>query len=140
MTSLLDVNLLVALLWEDHLHHASARRWFASAAESWSTCAITQTGFVRVSANPQVLAHPVAVGEAVAVLREAIGHPAHSFLADHLGFVDNPLVPHDRLVGHRQVTDAHLIAIARHHGSIVRTFHVGMEALAPDVVRVVPTG
>lgn len=137
MTSLLDVNVLVALLWEDHLHHAAARRWFAARAGRWSTCAITQTGFVRVSANPIVLEHPVAVAEAVAVLREAIVHRDHLFLPDPTGFVDNPLVPHDRLIGHRQVTDAHLVAIARQHSVSVVTFDQTMTDLAPDVVRVV---
>ena len=28
MTFLLDVNLLMALLWENHEHHQTARTWF----------------------------------------------------------------------------------------------------------------
>jgi predicted nucleic acid-binding protein len=28
VTRLLDVNLLVALLWENHEHHTLARSWF----------------------------------------------------------------------------------------------------------------
>ncbi len=53
-------------------------------------------------------------------------------------FVDNPLVPHERLVGHRQVTDAHLIGLARHHGAVVATFDQAMAALGGEGVRVVP--
>lgn len=36
MTMLLDVNVLVALAWPNHVHHVSARRWFAAeAAQGW---------------------------------------------------------------------------------------------------------
>ena len=137
MTTLVDVNLLVALTWADHVHHAAAHAWFAASDGRWSTCAVTQAGFVRISANPSVLAQPVSVSEATAVLRAAIGRRGHTFLVDPAGFVDNQLVPHDRIVGHRQVTDAHLVAIARHHGATVSTLDRSMAMLAPDVVRVV---
>lgn len=139
MTALLDVNVLVALLWQAHVHHGAARRWFAARREPWSTCSITQTGFVRVSSNPAVLSDAISVRDAVAVLAGAIVHPAHIFLHDVSGFVDNPLVPHERLVGHRQITDAHLIAVTRHHLGTLATFDAGMAALAPDVVRPIDT-
>lgn len=110
MNFLLDVNVLVALIWEQHLHHASAGRWFSTtftgSTDGFATCGVTQTGFVRVSSNP-------------AALR---------------GFARNPLVPHDRLVGHRQVTDAHLIAIARRHRSKLATFDAGLVQLGGSAV------
>lgn len=28
MVSLLDINVLVTLIWEPHVHHAAASRWF----------------------------------------------------------------------------------------------------------------
>jgi predicted nucleic acid-binding protein len=83
-----------------------------------------------------MLADAISVREAVAVLAAAVDHPAHVFLDDVGGFVDNPLVPHDRLVGHRQVTDAHLVAIARHHGATLATLDARIVELAPDVVSV----
>ena len=50
---LLDVNALVALAWDSHVHHAAARNWFAAnAADGWATCPVTESGFVHVSANP----------------------------------------------------------------------------------------
>ena len=48
----------------------------------------------------------------------------------------NALVPHDRLVGHRQVTDAHLVSIARQHGVSLVTFDRGLRELAPDCTAV----
>jgi uncharacterized protein len=59
--ALLDVNALVALAWDSHVHHARVRAWFAENSSSgWATCPLTESGFVRVSSNPQVL--PVAIG------------------------------------------------------------------------------
>lgn len=138
MTPLPDVNVLVALVWERHIHHAAARRWRAELGHGpWATTSVTQTGFVRVSANRAAVGEPLAVREAVAVLATLIAVPSHRFLPDDAGFVDNPLVPHDRLVGHRQVTDAHLVAVARRHGAQVVTFDRAMTGLAAECVDVI---
>lgn len=129
-----DVNVLVALIWEAHLHHDATRRWFATINE-FATCSTTQTGFVRVSANPAVFRDAIAVREAVAALAVVTAHPTHRFLADDVGFVDNPDVPHDHLVGYRQVTDAHLVGLARRHNAMVVTFDSGLASLGPEVTQ-----
>jgi uncharacterized protein len=137
---LADVNVLVALTWEQHIHHGPAVGWYTTlAGTGWASCTATQTGFVRVSANPVAVGQVVSVRHAVAVLAALVAQPSHHFLADDRGFVDNPLVPHDRLVGHRQVTDAHLIAIARAHSALVATFDQAMTALGGPDVHVIPT-
>ena len=130
MILLPDVNVLVALMWEIHLHHAAARHWFAQLGDDVvATCSVTQTGFVRVSSNTSVLPDAITVREATAILSVLVNRPNHRLLPDDRGYIDNPLVPHDRLVGHRQVTDAHLLAIARAHGARVVSFDHGMKAL-----------
>ncbi len=140
MIALVDVNVLVALIWESHLHHAAARRWFATQrGDGWATCSVTQAGFVRVSSNPRVLQDAVSVRQAVATLAAAISAPGHHLLTDGAGFVDNPLVPHDRLVGHQQVTDALLVSIATQHRATLATFDRGLQSLAPDCVALIPT-
>jgi hypothetical protein len=46
---LLDINVLIALAWCNHIHHEDARRWFArKGAAGFRTCPISQTGFVRI--------------------------------------------------------------------------------------------
>jgi hypothetical protein len=52
---LLDVNVLLALSYDDHVHNARIRRWVSQlAAEDghdriiFATCPITELGFVRV--------------------------------------------------------------------------------------------
>lgn len=135
MTVLPDVNVLVALIWESHLHHAAAREWFFGLdGEPWATCSVTQTGFVRVSSNPKVLVEAISVREAVATLASLVAHRGHRLLTDGAGFVDNPLVPHESLVGHQQVTDAHLISIARQHDARVATIDRAMATLGGDGV------
>lgn len=52
--ALLDVNALVALAWDSHIHHARIREWFtANATLGWATCPLTEAGFVRVSTKPK---------------------------------------------------------------------------------------
>ena len=51
----------------------------------------------------------------------------HRFLVDDVSMTDGD-VP--RLSGHRQVTDAHLLALARRHNGHVVTFDRGLDTLA----------
>ena len=67
--ALLDVNALVALAWDSHVHHAAVRAWFSTnSRDGWSTCPVTESGFVRVSSNPKVLPSPIGVAAARGVL------------------------------------------------------------------------
>lgn len=126
--ALLDVNVLVALAWDAHVHHHVAREWFARAREDgWATCSITETGFVRVSANPVVLPAAISVRAARDVLLALRSVGVHRFLADDVAMVDGD-VP--QIGGHRQVTDAHLLALARRHGVALATFDAGVADLA----------
>ena len=125
--ALLDVNALVALAWPSHVHHAAIRRWFTEHADAgWATCPVTESGFVRVSSNPKVLPNPISVADAVRVLGALRRVTTHRFLADDVSPVDAD-VP--SVVGHRQVTDAHLLTLARRHGARVVTFDSGLHAL-----------
>jgi toxin-antitoxin system PIN domain toxin len=126
--ALLDVNALVALAWDSHVHHVAIRSWFTgNAAAGWATCPVTESGFVRVSSNARALpsALPPAVArEVLAGLRRA---PGHRFLTDDVSMVDADLPP---VAGHRQVTDAHLLTLARRHRTRVVTFDAGLATLA----------
>ena len=124
---LLDVNALVALAWDSHVHHAAMRAWFAEhRAAGWATCPVTESGFVRVSSNPKVLPSPIGVDAARGVLGALRALDGHRFLADDVSIVDAD-VPAP--AGHRQVTDAHLIALARRRETRVVTFDAGMLGL-----------
>ena len=52
MRALLDVNVLIALLDAEHLHHEAARRWLRNNIQhGWATCPITQNGCLRIMAQ-----------------------------------------------------------------------------------------
>lgn len=125
---LLDVNALVALAWDSHVHHPAARAWFAAnAAAGWATCPVTESGFVRVCSNPKVLPSAIGVEAARAVMAALRTAHGHRFLIDDVSITD-PDVP--ALAGHRQVTDAHLVALARRQGMRLVTFDRGVLTLA----------
>jgi toxin-antitoxin system PIN domain toxin len=126
--ALLDVNALVALAWDSHVHHARIRAWFAeNSPRGWATCPLTESGFVRVSSNPHVLPAAIGVDSARAVLSALRARDSHRFLADDVSLSDSD-VP--TIVGHRQVTDAHLLTLARRRGARIVTFDTRMLALS----------
>jgi uncharacterized protein len=126
--ALLDVNALVALAWDSHVHHAAIRRWFAAhRRDGWATCPITESGFVRVSSNPSALPSPLGVQAARDVMRALRGVERHRFVADDVSITDDDVPP---LVGHRQVTDAHLLTLARRRGMRLVTFDAAIVDLA----------
>ena len=52
MRFLLDVNVLIALAFPMHSAHEAAHAWFRSVPDRlWSTCPLTQAGFVRVASR-----------------------------------------------------------------------------------------
>ena len=130
---LLDVNVLLALAWPNHLHHCVAREWFAANRElGWATCPLTESAFVRISSHPRIGPEPRTVAESIAWLAALRAFPDHRFLSDDVSIVTSPQVPRDLAMGHRQITDAHLLALARRHDVTLVTFDRGIAALAPD--------
>jgi toxin-antitoxin system PIN domain toxin len=104
---LLDVNVLVALGWPSHQHHASAHRWFSSAAAGgqggWATCPLTQCGFVRISTNPKAVGAALTPAQAVAAIARMTTHERHVFWADDLP-VASAYFPAAALQGHQQIS------------------------------------
>lgn len=134
MTDLLDVNLLVSLAWPNHVHHRVAQDWFhGRGGESWATTPVTESGFVRVSSNRSAIPTAVTPAEALALLAEIRRLAGHQFLADDVaGVVGTGFVAGGRIVTCRQVTDAHLLAVARRHGARLATLDRGVSRLAGD--------
>ena len=130
MTPLLDVNVLIAIAWPEHTFHAVAVEWFDRIADGgWASCAITELGFIRISSNPKVVADSVRPVDAVGLLRELTTVGRHEFWADDVSPSSSELFPGDRLIGHRQVTDAQLSALANRHGGSLATFDRGIETM-----------
>ena len=128
---LLDGNVLVALANEAHVHHAAARRWFLAEKSPYATCPITQGTLLRLLQITGMVAKP---SEAVMVLRGFVEHPRHRFWPDDLGYLQ---IDWQGVLGHRQVTDAYLVALAKKHGGRLATFDKGLAALHKGVAELV---
>lgn len=147
MVALLDVNLLIALAWPNHVHHSIASEWFRrNHSMGWATCPVVQAGFVRVSSNPVAIPGAKSPAEAFALLHEITALENHTFWKDDVRIDRSKLVAHARIVGHRQVTDAHLLAVALRHKGRLATLDGGIRSLVPagfdpqEVVCVVTKG
>jgi len=129
---LLDGNVLVALTAPAHVHHEDAHRWRATASTaSFATCPITQGTLLRVAVR-----HGANVAQARAVLAGLTDNRHHEFWPDVLPYLETDL---SQVRGHRQVTDAYLAALARHHDGRLATFDAGLASVHADVTELVPT-
>ena len=91
------MNVLVALLDENHTHNAAAETWLAdNIHHGWASCPLTQNGCVRILSQP---AYPNALSVADAVMR--------------LRTATSETV---------QFTDVYLLALAVEHGGRLVTF------------------
>lgn len=145
MINLLDVNVLISLAWPNHVHHAVATSWFTrrSARSRWATTPVTEAGFVRVSANQAAIPSAVRPQGALQMLSAIRATNGHVFLADDVESVTADLVDSRLMASYRQVTDAHLLAVARRHKARFVTLDRGIKSLAAatatDVVVISPS-
>jgi toxin-antitoxin system PIN domain toxin len=128
--ALLDGNVLIALAVPDHDHHQLAHDWLRR-DQPFASNPITQGSLIRFLVHQTV---PSA--DAIEVLDSITAHPRHEFWPADIGYTTWTL---SGVVGHRQVTDAYLATHAASRGGSVVTFDVGLAALRPDVVELIPT-
>lgn len=122
MRALLDVNVLIALLDQGHVHHGPARAWLADhIGEGWASCPITQNGCIRIMSQPAYPA-PVAPAQVADRLRIATGTPHHAFWPDDVDLVAFEGLRWTSILGPRQITDAYLLALAVRNGGRFVTF------------------
>jgi uncharacterized protein len=131
VSDLLDANVLIALAVDDHVHHDVAEQWFASNVSGFATSPITQGALLR-----QLLRTGNRIAGAQRLLADFVKDPRHDFWPDVLTYRDVQLYG---VIGHKQVTDAYLAALARANRGRLVTFDRGLAALHPDVAVLVPT-
>jgi uncharacterized protein len=132
MRALLDINVLLALLDQQHVHHRRARGWLEDEiVDGWASCAITQNGFVRIISQPGYPS-PITPKAAIDLLRSATGTDYHEFWRCSVSLLDPEVVDSSRVHSHRQITDAYLLALAATSGGRIVTFD---QAISPLAVR-----
>lgn len=133
MIALLDVNVLVALAWPNHVHHDAAHAWFSAQRMSgWATCPVTEAGFIRISCNPSAVRQTVTPRDAVELLKSLRQQAWHSFWPLDISMAELPSDILTRVQGYRQITDAMLLATAvQRHGQLA-TLDSGLVRLADE--------
>jgi len=122
MRALLDVNVLIALLDQGHLHHTAARDWLSrNIRQGWASCPLSQNGCIRILSQS---AYPGALPPAVVATRLAAATATdwHDFWPDSLSLLDGGCVNWNGVLGSRQVTDVYLLALAVERGGRLVTF------------------
>ncbi len=128
-TFLLDANVLIALTLEEHEHHERVVAW-GRGVDRLALCPIVEGSLVRFL---------VRMGESVqaasAVLRALHAHPHCAFWPDSVTYAEADL---STVRGHRQVTDAYLLALVASHASArLATLDRALVDLRPDLATLV---
>jgi len=122
MRALLDVNVLIALLDAGHVHHGLATSWMESEiSHGWASCPLTQNGCIRIMSQPKYPGSLTAA-QVAARLAEAAISPDHEFWPADINMLSEGVFDWTRVLGHRQVTDVYLLALAACHGGRFVTF------------------
>jgi toxin-antitoxin system PIN domain toxin len=136
VTRLLDINVLLALAWPQHIHHDRVKRWVRSQTThgklSLATCPITQLGFLRISMN--IKGYAADFESARSLLSSLVHHQefVHSFWTDDFSILSGSL---KRNPGPNQLTDAYLAALAENRpGGKLATLDDGIKGASVEVI------
>lgn len=124
-TFLADGNVLIALVVTDHVHHGEVTRWFVEHQPVLATCPITEGTLLRF-----LVRSGISASESMLVLDGLRAQPWHRFWPADLPFQMSQL---DGVLGHRQITDAYLVALTKANGGRLATLDRGIAALHSDV-------
>lgn len=133
--ALLDVNVIIASVFADHMMHGAARS-FVEMLERFHTTPMTQGGFLRFATRPwknerrEEQPPRLKMAEAQVKLREFTAADGHVFQPDDAPFTEVGL---RSMQGHRQWTDAYLLHLARRHGLALASLESRMSNLDDPV-------
>ena len=129
ITYLLDVNMLLALSDPMHVHHDTAHRWFSKTGkEAWSTCPLTENGFVRIASHPKYPNRPGNSNHVLSLLRQFCTAQGHEFWAEDISLRN--LLQQDIALTYNQITDLYLLGLAVHKGGKLATLDQHIPLLA----------
>jgi toxin-antitoxin system PIN domain toxin len=124
MLELPDVNVLVALSLPQHVHHERAVAWWRN-AERYAVTPFTETGLLRLLMTRAIAGAQLTFDAAREVVASISGNARAEFLADDASLL-SPGFDTSAIRGAKQVTVAHLVALARKHGAQLVTLDARM--------------
>ncbi len=121
MRVLFDVNALIAIVDEEHVHHWVVHEWWAAnRSAGWATCPLTENGLARIMSQSGYK-NRVTTTFAIDLLAEQIGEADHAFWPDDVSLCDGSRFDPGRILGPHQITDAYLLALAVKNGGRLAT-------------------
>lgn len=127
---LLDSSAVIALANRAHEHNERTSRWVAG-QRRLALCPITEGSLVRYMLR--LGDHP---STSTRLLQGYYTSPLFEFWPDDLSYSD---VDVSNLRGHRQVTDAYLVALAASRGARLATLDAGLAAMHPSGAFLIPS-
>ena len=129
-TSLLDVNILLAIFDPEHIHHSRVKEWLDDELHhGWASCAITQNGFVRIASQASYPGRR-STRDAIDRLSEATSTAEHTYWECSISLLNEALIDRSKVLGPNQVTDVYLLALATSNGGRLVTMDRGVPVAA----------
>jgi toxin-antitoxin system PIN domain toxin len=124
MTHLLDVNVLLAAIWENHPLHVRTFPWLEG--KRICVCPLVELGFLRISTNPKAIHAPMQ--KARDLLQKFLSERDVGRIPDDLPALDS----HPQKT--EQVTDFYLAALADRHGMKLATLDQKISHAAVELI------
>lgn len=120
--SLLDINVLIALMDPAHEHHDAAHAWFKpNRRHGWATCPITENGCLRIMSHPGYPFPGLTVERVRGILAQLVRVEGHIFWPDSLSLLNLKRCDLTRAAP-KHVTDIYLLSLAAANGGRLVTF------------------
>lgn len=137
MRSLLDINVLIALLDANHAFHQRAHQWWgANKNAGWASCPLSENGVVRIMSNPgysQSLR--LTPADLIGRLKLFSDQTDHEFWPDDVSLQDGTIFVAERMHSSRQLTDIYLLGLALAHSGRLATFDQGIPLSAVSTAK-----
>jgi len=124
MKHLLDVNVLLAAIWENHPQHTRVFDWLPG--KSILLCPLSELGFLRVSTHKRAINAPM--DKARELLERFSSERKAEWLADDLPALDSHPERSE------EVTDRYLADLAARKGAVLATLDEGIRHGAAQVI------
>ncbi len=127
---LLDVNVVLALLDQAHIHNERVEEWFDTPGLQWAICAFTEAGVLRFLTRPKT--GEMSMEQVTAMLDRLRQQPGYHYqpIAVDWQTLTKPFFK--RVHGHNQVTDAYLLGLAVRDGLVLVTMDKAILHMAGD--------
>jgi len=132
MRSLLDINVLIALMDPDHAFHARAHEWWRQEARPWASCPLTENGLVRIMASTAYSKNTHFTVQDVASRFGIFATTSdHTFWPDSLTLGDESIFHHPSILSSKYLTNLYLLGLAAANDGCLVTFdqHIPITAV-----------